>query len=333
MPEMITWDYGINQVKISMSYPLRWVNSYVLQDSSGGVAIIDPGPRNSITEKEWEKALEYLGYTLHDVSEVFVTHHHPDHYGLAGWFQSQSDCLVYMSQRAYDESLMMWGEDSVINTELMLWLRQHGLPEKWTGQMEQHLLDFLPQVSPAPDITIVKGESHLELGGLSWLVIETGGHAPGHLSLYNRDFGLMMCGDAVLPQISPNVSLIPGSDPEPLNTFMNSLLKFNNVEVKQAFPGHRNPFSTFHKRIEDLLAHHEQRLLEIEKLLIQSPQSGYEICATLFGNRLSLHQMRFAMCEALAHLQELVRRDKAQSSSTLNGGIIFTATNKPLGSL
>ncbi|MGF7047149.1 glyoxylase-like metal-dependent hydrolase (beta-lactamase superfamily II) [Paenibacillus sp. DS2015] len=334
MPEMITWDYGINQVKVSMSYPLRWVNSYVLQSSIGGVAIIDPGPRSSLTEKEWEKALEYLGYTLQDVTEVFVTHHHPDHYGLAGWLQLQSDCLVYMSQRAFDESLMMWGNDSDINAELPLWLRKHGLPNEWAGQIEQHLLDFLPQVSPRPEITIVEDGTHLELGGLSWLVIETGGHAPGHLSLYNRDFGMMMCGDAVLPQISPNVSLIPGSDPEPLNTFLNSLLKLNNVEVKHAFPGHRNPFTTFHKRIEQLLTHHEQRLLEIEKLLTESPQSGYEICVALFGNRLSLHQMRFAMCEALAHLQELVRQGKAQSSaSALGDGIIFTVTKKPPSSL
>lgn len=311
-----------------MSYPLRWVNSYVLHSSSG-VAIIDPGPHNSVTEEEWKKALGHLGYRLEDVSEIFVTHHHPDHYGLAGWFQSQCGCQVYMSQRAYDESLLMWGTDTDINVKLTLWLQQHGLPDELSSQIEQHLLDFIPQVSPTPDITIVEKESHLDLGGLSWLVIETGGHAPGHLSLYHQEFGLMICGDAVLPQISPNVSLIPGSDPEPLYSFMNGLMKLKQYEVNQAFPGHRNPFSTFHKRIEDLLAHHEQRLIEVEKLLIQSTQNGYEICTALFRNKLSLHQMRFAMCEALAHLQELVRREKVQSSgSTVDRGFIFTTTHK-----
>lgn len=325
MPEINTWDHGINQVKISMSYPLRWVNSYVLESSSG-VTIIDPGPRNSITEEEWKKALDQLGYTIDDVSGIFVTHHHPDHYGLAGWFQGQCDCKVYMSQRAYDESLLMWGTNSDINTEFTVWLQQHGLPDEWTDQMKQHLLDFLPQVSPTPDITIVEGGSYLELGGHSWFVIETGGHAPGHLSLYNEEFGIIMCGDAVLPQISPNVSLIPESDPQPLHSFMNGLRNLKQYQVIQAFPGHRNPFSTFHQRIEDLLTHHEKRLLEVEKLLISTPRSGYDICCKLFGNKLSIHQMRFAMCEALAHLQELVRRGKAQSLGTnLDSVILFIA--------
>ncbi|OAB39007.1 hypothetical protein PMSD_03475 [Paenibacillus macquariensis subsp. defensor] len=328
IPEITTWDHGISQVKISMSYPLRWVNSYVLHSSSG-IVIIDPGPRNSVTEDEWKKVLGKLGYTLEDVSGIFVTHHHPDHYGLAGWFQSQCNAKVYMSQRSYDESLLMWGTDTDINVKLTLWLQQHGLPDELASQIEQHLLDFIPQVSPTPDITIVERGSHLELGGLSWLVIETGGHAPGHLSLYNEELGIMMCGDAVLPQISPNVSLIPGSDPEPLYSFMSGLVRLKQYVVNQAFPGHREPFSTFHKRIEDLLLHHEQRLIEVDKLLIQSPQNGYEICTALFPNKLSLHQMRFAMCEALAHLQELVRQGKAQSSvSTVDGSIIFTTTNK-----
>lgn len=323
MPEIQKWDHGIIQVKISMSYPLRWVNSYVLP-SSTGVAIIDPGPRNSITEEEWKKALEHLGYTIEDVNQIFVTHHHPDHFGLAGWFQSQGDCKVYMSQRAYAESLHMWGSNSNMNSELTSWLRQHGTPVTLAAQIEVHLLEFLPQVSPIPEITIVDGGSYITLGGRSWLAIESGGHAPGHLSLYDQDLGIMMCGDAILPQISPNISLIPGSDPEPLYTFMNSLQHLRDYEVNNAFPGHRNPFSTYHQRIVELLHHHEERLMKIEQLLLHSPQSGYEICCTLFGNSLSTHQMRFAICEGLAHLQELVRRSKAGTSVSSDGSIKFT---------
>ncbi|WP_438347149.1 MBL fold metallo-hydrolase [Paenibacillus sp. FA6] len=307
-----------------MSYPLRWVNSYVLP-SSTGVAIIDPGPRSSITEEEWGNALEHLGYTLKDVNKIFVTHHHPDHFGLAGWFQSQGGCKVYMSQRAYAESLLMWGSNSNMNTELTSWLRQHGLPVTLATQMEQHLLEFLPQVSPTPEITIVDDGSYVTLGGRSWMAIESGGHAPGHLSLYHQDLGIMMCGDAILPQISPNISLIPGSDPEPLYTFMNSLHRLKEYKVNEAFPGHRDPFHTVQQRIEELLNHHEERLIKIEQLLCHSSQSGYEICCTLFGNNLSTHQMRFAICEALAHLQELVRRGKAGTLvSSLDGSIKFT---------
>jgi glyoxylase-like metal-dependent hydrolase (beta-lactamase superfamily II) len=324
MPEINIWDHGITQVKITMSKPLRWVNSYILPNSNG-VAIIDPGPRNDTTEGEWRKVLNHLGYSIHDVNEIFVTHHHPDHFGLAGWFQSHSGCVVYMSQRAYDESQLMWGTNSNMNSEFTEWLRYHGLPLELAIQIDRHLIEFLPQVSPTPDITVVVGGSQIVLGGHSWLVIESGGHAPGHLSLFQQELGLMMCGDAVLPRISPNVSLIPGSDPEPLYTFMNSLHHLMQYKVSQVFPGHRDPFSTFHKRIEELLNHHEERLSKIENDLLHSPKSGYEICCMLFGKRLSPHQMRFAMCEALAHLQELVRQGKVRSLiSPLDSNIMFT---------
>ncbi|AOZ91947.1 MBL fold metallo-hydrolase [Paenibacillus crassostreae] len=311
IPEIHVWDHGIIQVKISMAYPLRWVNSYVLP-SSAGISIIDPGPRNRTTEEEWTKVLKHLDFGFHDVNEIFVTHHHPDHFGLAGWFQSQADCHVYMSQRAFDESQYMWGTHSNINNQLMKWLGQHGLPEALSVQIEQHLFGFLPQVTPIPDITTVADGSFLTMGSLSWLAIESGGHAPGHLSLFQQELGLMMCGDAVLPRISPNISLIPGSDPDPLFTFMNSLHHLNTYKVNQAFPGHRDVFINYHERLDELLNHHEERLERIEKLLHPSPQTGYEICESLFGNRLSIHQMRFAMCEVLAHLQELVRRGHAR---------------------
>lgn len=306
-----------------MSYPLRWVNSYVLLGPTG-LTIIDPGPRNNTTEEEWDKVLKHLGYTLEDVNQIFVTHHHPDHFGLAGWFQSQGGCKVYMSQRAYAESLLMWGSNSNMSIELTRWMREHGLPIELAEQIEQHLLEFIPQVSPIPEITIVDDGSYLGLGEHSWLVIESGGHAPGHLSLYHQELGIMMCGDAILPQISPNISLIPGSDPEPLYTFMNSLRHLNEYKVNHVFPGHRDPFTAYQQRIEELLNHHEERLITIEELLLQAPQSGYEICCTLFGNSLSIHQMRFAICEALAHLQELTRRGKARTwVSPLDGNIKF----------
>ncbi|HEY2495414.1 MAG TPA: MBL fold metallo-hydrolase [Paenibacillus sp.] len=311
IPELTKWEHGITQVKISMSYPLRWVNSYVLQGTSG-VAIIDPGPRSREAEEEWSKALGGMGLTVLDVSEVLLTHHHPDHYGLAGWIQTQSSCRVYMSQRAYEETLLTWGSAATLNHELPSWFRQHGLPELLINQIVEHMEVFLSQVSPQPEVTLLEEGVAFEFGGRSWIPVETGGHAPGHISLYDKELGIMVCGDAVLPQISPNVSLIPGSDPDPLHTFIQGLNRLRQYEVRLAFPGHRNPFTTFHKRIDDLLAHHEERLDMVEELLVGSPRSGYEICMSLFRSKLTIHQMRFAMCEALAHIQELVRRGKAE---------------------
>ncbi|MNW13626.1 hypothetical protein D3C71_2116280 [compost metagenome] len=47
-------------------------------------------------------------------------------------------------------------------------------------------------------------------------------------------------------------------------------------------------------------------------MLAKKPRTGYEVCELLFGNELGIHQMRFAMSEALAHLLELIRIGRVQ---------------------
>lgn len=163
------------------------------------------------------------------------------------------------------------------------------------------------------------------MGGREWQLIITGGHAPGHVSLYHADSGLMICGDAVLPQISPNVSLLPGSDPQPLQTFIQGLRELGSYPVSMAFPGHREPFAGFAHRVSSLLAHHEERLDTAAALLTSGPLSGFAVCEFLFRSRVTtVHQMRFAMSETLAHLAELVRRGRAVMLKA-DGGFLFDA--------
>lgn len=79
-----------------------------------------------------------------------------------------------------------------------------------------------------------------------------------------------------------------------------------------AFPGHREPFAGFAERLDSLLRHHEERLDATAALLADGPLSGFAVCEAMFRSRVtSAHQLRFAMGETLAHLAELVRRERA----------------------
>lgn len=317
-------DEELVQVPISMAPPLRWVNSYILRGEEG-VTIVDPGPRTDTTEAEWRTVWNRLGISPRDIVSIMVTHHHPDHYGLAGYMQAVTGADVYMSRRAYEETVRMWGEGSVMNEALCKLYREHGMPPEWYEQLPAHLESFLPQVTPGPVVTPIGEGDTVIMGGRSWVAIESAGHAPGHLSFYDPERHLMLCGDAVLPQISPNVSLLPGSDPQPLQSFMGSLTRLGDYKVVRAFPGHRNPFSHFADRTRMLLSHHEERLSKIESLLADCKQSGYEVCASLFGTELGIHQLRFAMSETLAHLAELVRRGRAIEIREEEGQILFSS--------
>lgn len=309
------------QVPISMAPPLKKVNSYMLRGSEG-ITVIDPGPRTEETEKEWKEVWRELRIQPADITSIVITHHHPDHFGLAGYLQSLTQARVYMSERAYEEAERMWGSGSVVNEALPALFQRHGMPADWLNQLPQHMRGFISQVTPFPEITPVTEDSSILMGGRSWEPIISGGHAPGHMSFYERSKKIMICGDAVLPQISPNISLVPDSESDPLQSFIEGLRRLGRYDVNTAFPGHRSPFDYFNERVRLLIQHHEQRLQRMEQLLQEEPLTGFQICSAVFGTKLGIHQMRFAMSETLAHLLELVRQGRAAMEEKDTGGEI-----------
>ncbi|WP_342562710.1 MBL fold metallo-hydrolase [Paenibacillus sp. FSL R7-0345] len=317
---------GILQVSMPMDPPLRWVNSYIVAEPEGGITVIDPGPHTPEAELAWQGVLDELDLSWDHVQQIIVTHHHPDHYGLSGWMQARSGSKVWMTERAHAEVRMSWGAEATLNESLPLLFLRHGMPEDLVQGVREHLESFLTQVTPQAEVSYIDAAAAFVMGGREWTPVVTGGHAPGHVSLYEAGSGLLFCGDAVLPQISPNVGLQPGSDPQPLQTFLEGLRVLRSLPVRRAFPGHREPFTAWAERADSLLRHHEERLDTAAQLLAGGPQSGFAVCEALFRSRVtSAHQLRFAMSEALAHLAELVRRGRAAEP---DGPLLFAAAER-----
>lgn len=323
LPEITMFEHGIIQVKIAMSYPLRWVNSYIIVGDRTW-SVIDPGPRSEENEAAWQKVWGTLELDVAQLESIILTHHHPDHYGLAGWLQAQSDAPVYMSARSLAEARLSWGEGNTAAYDLIDFYTVNGMSNEITDQLPEHLQSFVAQVLPQPQVSIITPEQPFKISGHWWIPIQTSGHAAGHLSFYQADWKLMICGDAVLPQISPNISLIPNSDPEPLQSYLDGLRILGEYEVEWAYPGHRRPFTGFRERTIKLLDHHEQRLDAMTERIRIQPLNGYDVCMSIFNSKLTLHQLRFAMSETLAHLEELIRRDRAHKYQQ-DGIWIYTA--------
>lgn len=305
------------RVRLEMAFPLRWVNSYVLQGEDGWT-IVDPGPRSIENEGIWQEAFEELGIRLPDIASIVLTHHHPDHYGLSGWLQQQSGAQVWMSKAASEAAWRNWGgvqqepgTTGFAEASIAL-CRLHGMEPERLAQLPEHLAGFLPQVYPQPEISVIESGLPIRFGGRLWHPIETGGHAEGHVSFYEEATGVILCGDAVLPRISPNISYSPGGDEHPLRSYLDGLRTLGALPVTKAFPGHRDPFEHFSERTRQLLEHHEQRLDRMEELLQGEPKSAYDICVSLFGDSLGIHQLRFALSETIAHLVELEDRGRAK---------------------
>ncbi|WP_123041333.1 MBL fold metallo-hydrolase [Cohnella candidum] len=295
---------GWLQVKIPLPYSLKWVNAYLLPGPEGWT-LIDPGLRTSETERIWTAFMEEAPVSWNRIAKIVLTHHHPDHYGLAGWFRERTGANVWMSETARAAAVRMWGENETYSGEMLEAFREHGLPSELAREMQAHLLGFRERVSPQPEeVRYLEAGKPVAMGGVDWEPVAGEGHAPGHLSFYDRTGKRLICGDQVLPDISPNIGWMPGGDGNPLASYLSSLESMRELDVEAAYPGHRDPFGGFRERVDELLRHHERRLDKIAEGIGDEKISSFDVCERLFGTHLrgNLHNLRFALAETIAHL-------------------------------
>ncbi len=88
-------------------------------------------------------------------------------------------------------------------------------------------------------------------------------------------------------------------------------------------PSHGKPFTGIRPRIAQLKAHHDDRLADALSAC-KKPAHAREIVPVLFKRELDIHQLTFAMGEAIAHLNYLLRRGKLRRQLCDDGVLRFS---------
>ncbi|MHA6485192.1 MBL fold metallo-hydrolase [Paenibacillus sp. strain BS8-2] len=297
---------GWKRIKVPLPFSLKWVNSYIIPEESG-YTIVDPGLRTDEAVEIWDETFKDCGMEWRDIVRIVLTHQHPDHYGLAGYMQQKSGAPVLMTERSHRYARRLWGGNHEYGVALSELFISHGMPEELMLEIRINLDGFVERVSPQPEITYMRAGDKLNMNGRDWELIDAPGHAYGAVCLYDNSRRWIICGDQVLPHITPNISVVPGEERDPLADFLHNLEQLAHYHVELALPGHRDPFTDFRGRIGELQAFHGRRLADMQSRLAEKPQHAFELCESLFGTRLRTnpHNLRFAMAETLAHLFHL----------------------------
>lgn len=313
---------GILWARVPLPFRLDHINVYLIEDGDGW-AVLDTGIGNDATRALWETLAQgpLAGRRL---TRLIVTHHHPDHIGLAGWLCERFDVPLLTSETAYlfcqNVSLSPGALDAKPYRDFYL---RHGVDEAITNRVATQGHSYLKMVSGLPPTfeRLVGGDT-LRIGGRSFDVLTGNGHAPEQLMLYCAADNVFLAADQVLAKITPNISVwAVNPKGDPLGHYMRSLdeLKQRLPADALVLPGHQLPFYGLHTRADELIAHHEKRCAQIAEACRAAPRSAAELVPVLFPRQLDPHQMSFAFSETLAHVNFMLRRGELTAAEETDG--------------
>ena len=295
--------HGIYQIRLPMGSSF-WMNSYLIPDGDG-YTIIDPGFNTEEIINLWHKVSREIGFTFNQIRKIIVTHHHPDHYGLSGWFQQHSNAPVYVSSLAKQQIEGLWGEGRPLVSFFLETYRKNGIPERLYEQLEENLIDNIQQVLPHATTTILDKGQAIQIGDSTYEVLLIAGHAAGHLALYSKELKIIFVGDQVMPDSSPDTCYVADEyDVNPIQSYIQSLNSLKGYDVRMAFPGHHQPFHHFIERLEQLKQLNEERQQKVEKqFTVDEWKTAYEAYYGVFEPVPALIQKRFHFTETLSRVR------------------------------
>lgn len=299
---------------------LAYVNAYVIQGNSR-LLLVDAGWNTPETLDSLRNQLAEIGADIKDISQIVVTHVHPDHYGLAGRVKQLSGAglLFHDSEKGFIDSRYVHMDALLEQTTH--WLHINGVPPKVLVKIRDSTVGLEQYIVPTyPDVTLYGGET-ITAGKFTFRVLWTPGHSSGHICLYEPTQKVLIAGDHILPTITPNIGLHPQSIENPLGRYLNSLEDLKKMDINLVLPGHERPFAQLRTRIDELIRHHEQRNQEILATINGEAKTAYQIAMQItWGDGESLQAMplfhrRLALSETLAHLEMMTINGQINKSA------------------
>jgi glyoxylase-like metal-dependent hydrolase (beta-lactamase superfamily II) len=260
---------------------------------------------------------------------VIVTHHHPDHVGLAGWFQ-EAGAELWTTRTAWLFARMLTLDEQERPTaETLAFWRAGGMEaELYEERQDQRPFNFADVVASMPlgFRRIAEGD-RVRAGGRDWIVRVDHGHAPEHATLWSEDGALVLGGDQLLPSISPNLGVY-ATEPEadPVEDWLTSCKRLSAyaTDAQLVLPGHKLPYRGLPLRLEQLIANHHGALARLEAHLA-SPRTAADCFAPLFKRRIGPGEYGLALVEAMAHCLHLWHAGRADRTVRGDGAWLFSA--------
>jgi glyoxylase-like metal-dependent hydrolase (beta-lactamase superfamily II) len=301
--------------------PLKALNSYLIKGEERFL-IIDTGMNREECKREMLSNLEKLHVDLKK-TDFFITHMHADHLGLVTSLVTDTSKVYFNREEA-----------AAVNSEgrwqeAYAFCLSNGFPEDELKKSLRGHPGYRYGLKQRLDFCILDEGDPIEIGDYCFRCIKTPGHSPGHTCLYEAKKKILVSGDHILFDITPNITFWLGME-NPLKEYLASLEKVYPLDVNLVLPGHRRIWNNHRVRIRELEEHHRARAKEILSALEGGEKTAFEIAPYVSWDLdysswelFPASQKWFAVGETIAHLKYLEEEAMVQRK-TRGGKIVFS---------
>lgn len=268
--------------------------------------LIDTGFYLDVCWTAIDQALKELGSNMTD-TDLLITHAHSDHFGLMQCL-STPDNTVWIGKT---DAKMLENLFANLQGRSANHLHDSGLLDMGVPNTPEEEAITKYAGKGMVDLTLLNDGDLLEVGDYRFKCVETPGHTPGHMCLYEQDQKILISGDHILDKITPNIGLWEVSR-DALGEYLTSLDKTAALDVEIVLPGHRTLIHDMYRRIEELKQHHRQRLQNVLDIVgaegITAGQTAAKMKWDLSYRQwddFPFNQKMHAAGEAMSHLYHL----------------------------
>jgi glyoxylase-like metal-dependent hydrolase (beta-lactamase superfamily II) len=317
---------GVLWMRQPLPMKLDHVNVYALDDGDGWT-VIDTGFASGLSREIWHSLI--VGpMEGRRINRLIVTHHHPDHVGLAGWFQSEHGAELLTTRTSWLMSrMLMLDVQQVPAEETLAFYRSAGMdPAILTKRAGDRPFNYADIVAPMPlGYTRIAQGDVIDMGGRVWDVHIGNGHAPEHATFWSRNDNLVIAGDQILPSISPNIGVYatePGADP--VGDWLEACERLALLARRDhlVLGGHKLPFTGLPLRMRQLIENHHGALRRLLGFL-DLPHTATECFMPLFRRSIGDGEYGLAMVEAVAHVSHLYQNGQVTRTRRDDGAWLY----------
>lgn len=310
---------GVWRLRLPLPFPgVPHCNAWAVA-AGDGIVLFDCGMHEPGSLAQLERAMDQVNLRLEHVRLLVCTHAHPDHYGQAATLVERTGCELWMHPNHGHMRREVEDPEAAVLHHLEV-ARQSGVP---TGPLEAWV-EFQRGVGSGvaglvePNRPLLPGvEVRSDLG--AWLVIETPGHAPSHVCLFQPERRLLISGDHLLGRVSLYFDY--GYTPDPVGEFLHSLDAVEAFGARLCLAGHGRTFADVDAHIEANRRLVAERLERLQRVLRErGPITAFEAVPHLYDQPVTPLTSAWWLSETLCYLQHLEVTGRARREAEQEGG-------------